>query len=77
MAVYISKCFLATVVCVVGSNNLSFDGTERDAPYRALGDVIRLPRGSGVARGGPWPPPKLLVNVFLWNELMLLRALNV
>ena len=34
--------------------------------------------GSGVARGGPggpWPP-KLLVNVFLCNEFMLLRSLN-
>ena len=33
---------------------------------------------SGVARGpgGPWPP-KFVVNVFFWNELMLLRAFNV
>ena len=35
--------------------------------------------GSGVARGarGAMAPPKLLVNVFFCNELMLLRALNV
>ena len=38
--------------------------------------ITRWYHTSGVARGG-MAPPKLLLNVFLWNELMLLRGLNV
>ena len=36
------KRFLATVVCVVGSNNLSFDGTERDVQCSSVEDALHL-----------------------------------